>query len=71
MDPFSALSLAGTIVQLADFGSKLLTSGVQLYRSSTGALKAHEKLELITGDLQSVIIKLRGSSSIVSDTVAS
>jgi hypothetical protein len=70
MDPLSALSLAGTIVQFVDFGSKLLSNSVQLYKSSKGALKTHEELELITGDLQSVIVKLRGTSSIVSGEVA-
>ncbi|CZR63095.1 uncharacterized protein PAC_12992 [Phialocephala subalpina] len=65
MDPLSALSVAGTIIQFVDFGTKLLTSSVQLYKSSRGSLKAHEELELIVADLQSVIVKLRGTDTLV------
>jgi hypothetical protein len=59
MDPLTALSVAGTIVQFVDFGNKLLTSSVELYKSSQGLLQAHEELELVTGDLISVVAKLR------------
>ncbi|KAE8454648.1 hypothetical protein EG329_000271 [Mollisiaceae sp. DMI_Dod_QoI] len=65
MDPLTALSVAGTIIQFVDFGNKLLTSSMQLYKSSQGSLKAYEELELVTGDLQSVVAKLRRASSIV------
>lgn len=64
MDPLSALSLAGTIIQFADFGSKLLSESLQLYKSSRGTLDANEQLELVTADLQSVIAKLRTTSNI-------
>jgi len=63
MDPLSALSVAGTVIQFVDFGSKLLTNGVRLYYSSQGTLKTHEELELVTMDLQSTIMKLRDASS--------
>ncbi|KAF8851727.1 hypothetical protein BDZ45DRAFT_808104 [Acephala macrosclerotiorum] len=43
MDPLSALSLASTIIQLVDFGSKLLSKSVQLYKATNGTLKAHEE----------------------------
>ena len=66
MDPLSALSLAGTIVQFVDFGSKLLSESSQLYKSSLGKLEAHEELELVTGDLQCVIVKLRETFNLVS-----
>ncbi len=65
MDPLSALSLASTIVQFIHFGIKLLSSSVELHKFSRGVLKVHEELELVTRDLQSVIVKLRGTSSIV------
>jgi len=67
MDPLSALSLAGTVVQFVDFGSKLLSESFELYKSSRGTLEANEQLELVTGDLQSVIAKLRMTSNIVSE----
>ncbi|CZR69404.1 uncharacterized protein PAC_19304 [Phialocephala subalpina] len=69
MDPLSALSIAGTVAQFVDFGNKLLTSSIQLYKSSRGSLKVHEELELITGDLQSVLFKLRGARSANSSDV--
>jgi hypothetical protein len=63
MDPLTALSVAGTIIQFVDFGNKLLKNSVQLYKSSRGSLKANEELELITGDLKCVISKLREAFS--------
>jgi hypothetical protein len=62
MDPLTALSVAGTIIQFVDFGSKLLSSGIELYKSVQGTLKVHEELELVTSDLNSVIIKFRQRS---------
>lgn len=59
MEPLVALSLAGTIVQFVDFGSKLLKDGRELYTSKTGTLKTYEELELITTDLEGVIKKFR------------
>ncbi|KAE8447050.1 hypothetical protein EG329_011185 [Mollisiaceae sp. DMI_Dod_QoI] len=64
MDPLSALSVAGTIVQLVDFGNKLFQETFQLYKSGTGVLKKHEELKLIIGDLKSVIFKLRQNSDV-------
>ncbi|CZR66945.1 uncharacterized protein PAC_16845 [Phialocephala subalpina] len=67
MDPLIALSLAGTIVQFVDFGSKLISDCCQLYKSSHGTLDVNEQLGLTTADLQSVVSKLRGSSNLVPD----
>lgn len=64
MDPLTAFSLAGTIIQFVDFSNRLLTSDIQLYKSSRGSLRVNEELELVTGDLQSVVLKLRGNFSI-------
>jgi hypothetical protein len=61
MDPLTAFSVAGTVIQFVDFGHQLLRNSVQLYKSSRGALKANEELELVTGDVQCVISKLQGS----------
>jgi hypothetical protein len=58
MDPLSALSVAGTIVQFVEFGNGLLNNGYGLYKSSSGALAVNQELELITADLQSVLSKL-------------
>jgi hypothetical protein len=69
MDPLSALSLAGTIVQLVDFGKKLFSDCEQLYNSSRGVLTVHEQLELVTADLQSVFSKLKNTSSMQRDEI--
>jgi len=61
MDPLSALSLAGTVVQFVDFGTTLLREARGLYRSSSGALTANEELELVTTDLRALIFKLQHS----------
>jgi hypothetical protein len=61
MDPLSALSLSGTIVQFVDFSGKLLKDGRELYRSSTGSLAVNDELELIVADTQALIAKLQGS----------
>jgi len=63
MDPLSALSVAGTIIQFVDFGSKLLSGSVELYRSFSGSLEIHQQLELVTSNLKSVAIKIRRVSS--------
>jgi hypothetical protein len=69
MDPLTALSLAGTIVQFVDFGSKLLSTTQELYRSTAGSLNVNQTLELVTADLQSLIAKLKQSFR-VTDEVA-
>jgi hypothetical protein len=59
MDPLTALSLAGTLVQFIDFGSRLLSAGQELYKSASGNLAAEEELQLLTADLKAVVNKIR------------
>ncbi|KFY47630.1 hypothetical protein V495_01894 [Pseudogymnoascus sp. VKM F-4514 (FW-929)] len=61
MDPLTALSLAGTVVQFVDFGCKLLSEGRQLYKSTSGKLQSNEEIEIITLDLQILVKKLQVS----------
>lgn len=61
MDPLTALSLAGNVIQFIDFGSKLLSRAEELYKSSRGSLLIHEEIELVTADLKDLITKLRVS----------
>ena len=61
MDPLTALSLAGTIVQFFDFGRTLITDARDLYTSSSGTLTANEELELVTANLQALVLKLQKS----------
>jgi hypothetical protein len=64
MDPLTALSLAGTIVQFVDFGSKLLSAGRELYKSTTGSLTVNDEIELVTSDLLAITQKLRPDQSL-------
>lgn len=57
MDPLSALSLAGTVIQFIDFGSKLIGTGKELY--SKGRLGVHEQAAAATKDLLNYTVKLQ------------
>ena len=59
MDPLSALSLAGNIIQFVDFGAKLFAEGQELYKSEAGKLKADEELELVINDLSALVRKIQ------------
>jgi hypothetical protein len=63
MDPSTALSLAGNVVQFVDFGCQLLSQSRELYRSTRGSLAADEELHLVTADLRALILKLRNTPS--------
>ena len=59
MDPITALSVAGNVVQFVSFSSDLFSKGFEIYKSTAGTLSTYEQLELITIDLCSLVIKLR------------
>jgi hypothetical protein len=62
LDPLSALSVAGTIVQFVEFSSELLSQGRELYKlKHKGQLVVDTELELVTNDLCAVIKRFRGS----------
>ncbi|CZR63072.1 uncharacterized protein PAC_12969 [Phialocephala subalpina] len=65
MDPLTALSLAGTVVQFVDFGTKLFSEIFQLYKMSGGTLKANDELKLVVGNLKCVVLKLQQSSDVI------
>jgi len=58
MDPLTAFSVAGTVIQFVDFSSKLLLGAHGLYKSTSGVLTANQELELVTNDLRGAIRKL-------------
>jgi len=60
LDPLSALSVAGTIVQFVNFSSELLSQGRELYKMNKGQLMIDTELELVINDLCAVIKKFRG-----------
>jgi hypothetical protein len=58
MDPLTALSVAGTVVQFVDFGTKILMKTRQIISSAAGATTVNAELELLTQDLVKLIVKL-------------
>jgi len=63
MDPLTALSLAGNIIQFVDFGYKIFSSSRELYTSKNGVLTGAEELEYVTLDLRATMSNLsRGDS---------
>lgn len=61
MDPLSAGSVAAIVIQVIDFGSKLISKTVEISRSSSGLLIGNSDLEKITEDLKQVSEKLQKS----------
>jgi len=59
LDPLTALSLAGTIVQFVDFGCKIFSNSQKIYSSARGSLSVNEELESIITNLDNIFIKLR------------
>ena len=58
MDPLSAVSLAGNIIQFVEFGSNLVCGSVNIYKSADGTTSVNSELELITEDLTGLCSKL-------------
>ncbi|KAL2836736.1 hypothetical protein BJX68DRAFT_273368 [Aspergillus pseudodeflectus] len=57
MEALAALSLAGTIIQVVDFGSKILTTTHELYKS-TENITIFQQCELVTADLHKITQQL-------------
>lgn len=51
LEPLSALSLAAAIIQFVDFGSKILVTGYETYRSTAGATQEQVDLQQLTHSL--------------------
>jgi hypothetical protein len=58
LDPLTALSVAGTIVQFVDFSSKVLLKSHELFTSETGASSVDEQLSFVTNELLKLTTKL-------------
>ena len=63
MDPVSAFSLAGTILQFIDSGSKFIGLAWKLYRTENGGSKTLSELTKLTKNLDQVLDHLASSSS--------
>ena len=62
MDPLTALSLAGNIIQFVDFGSKLLQKGHEIYNSVDGASIGNKELEAAAINLRELSGRLNAST---------
>ncbi|KAI0385919.1 hypothetical protein F5Y04DRAFT_160000 [Hypomontagnella monticulosa] len=61
MEPLSALSLAGNVIQFIEFTTKLLSTSIEVYRSAEGASNDHLTLGEICGQLSGLSGRLRAS----------
>jgi hypothetical protein len=58
MEALAAASLAGTIAQLVDFGSKLTSASVQIYRSADGTAVNESELRNVAKDMEILLRKV-------------
>jgi hypothetical protein len=63
MDPLSALSIAATVVQFIDYGTRILSKTNQLHKSVDGALDENIELEKASLQLQQFCNEVQGSLS--------
>lgn len=59
MEPLSAVSLAGTVVQFIDFGCSLISESTSIYQSSSGQSQNNAELDLIATELSLLCAKVR------------
>ena len=59
LDPLTALSVAGTIVQFIDFSTKLISKGNEIYYSADGTSIGNAELEVIANNLRELGARLQ------------
>ncbi|KAE9367094.1 hypothetical protein N431DRAFT_304052, partial [Stipitochalara longipes BDJ] len=59
LDPLTALSLAGNIIQFVDFASKLFVRGREIYNSAEGLSVCDQELETIAKDLRDISTRFK------------
>jgi hypothetical protein len=59
LDPFTALGVAGNIVQFVDFTAKLISKSREIYESAEGASVEHLDLEAIANNLSQLTERLQ------------
>jgi hypothetical protein len=64
MDPITAVSLAGTVIQFVDFTSKLVSKSTELYRSGRGVLAENADIETTTADLTKLNGRLKQTTAV-------
>jgi len=58
MDPLTAFSTAGTLIQFVDFTLGIIKATKELHDSSSGKSDASEELEQVTSDLSKLSVKI-------------
>jgi hypothetical protein len=62
MDPISAVGFAATVVQLVDFGFKIVSKSSELYRSGSDGSIENQSIEKATKDLRKLNDQLKHSN---------
>jgi hypothetical protein len=62
LDPLSAFSFAGNIVQFVDFGIRVLSDSRELFTSASGMSRENDKLNLVADQLIAMTSKLKQSA---------
>jgi hypothetical protein len=61
MEPFSALAVACAVVQFVDFGTKLVGTGLEVYKSTEGAPEEAVEIEALAAHAEQLSKKLASS----------
>lgn len=59
MDALTALSVASSVIQFVDFGSKLVSKSKKIYKSADGVLDSTVDTERLASDLTGLLVGLR------------
>ncbi|OAL40333.1 hypothetical protein AYO20_00069 [Fonsecaea nubica] len=62
MDPLSAVGLAGNVISIVDFSSKVISRARQLRESTTGATAENDELESLTKGLKALVKETRNGT---------
>ncbi|CAJ2500422.1 Uu.00g032750.m01.CDS01 [Anthostomella pinea] len=69
MDPLSAVSLAGTVVQSVTFACSLLKRSAEIYDSAAGSSNHLQSLRTVHGHLQAFSAKFASSGAVGADSI--
>jgi hypothetical protein len=64
MDPVSALSVAASVIQFVDYGTRVISKARELYTSADGALSANSEIEEATTRLQALSGSLKADEGL-------
>lgn len=71
MDPLTALSLVGNVIQFVDFGLEILSTARGLQKSAEGAVPENVDTEIVVKDLQVWNARLKDSAGPTSNEALS